>query len=233
MFKFVHAADVHLDSPLRGLERYETAPAEALRNASRRALENLVRLALDEGAAFVLLAGDLYDGDWRDYNTGLFFTRQVARLREGGVPVFLAAGNHDAHSRITKALRLPDNAHVFSSKKPETRRLEALGVAVHGQSYAAPEVKDNLAAGFPDALPGLFNVGLLHTALDGRPGHAPYAPCTVDQLRSKGYRYWALGHVHQAEEVSRSPHVVFPGCVQGRHARETGPKGCRLVAVDG
>ena len=91
---------------------------------------------------------------------------------------------------------------------------------------------DNLAAGYPAAQPGLFNIGLLHTSLDGREGHATYAPCKLDDLRAKGYQYWALGHVHAREVVSTDPWVVFPGCLQGRHARETGPKGCCLFTVE-
>ncbi len=118
--KFIHAADVHLDSPLHGLERYEGAPVAEMRGATRRALENLVDLCRDERADFLLLAGDLYDGDWRDFGTGLFFAAQMVRLREAGVRVFVVRGNHDAASRITRSLRLPDNVHVFASRRPET-----------------------------------------------------------------------------------------------------------------
>src|SRR5579871_3194987 len=103
MFKFLHAADVHLDSPLRGLEQYESAPVERIRQATRRALENLVRLAIEEKVAFVLLAGDLYDGDWRDYQTGLFLAKQMGRLREAGIRVFLISGNHDAENKMTRS----------------------------------------------------------------------------------------------------------------------------------
>src|SRR5690349_16787907 len=102
MFKFLHAADVHLDSPLKGLARYEGAPADEIRGATRRAFDNLVELAIQEEAAFLLLAGDLYDGDWKDYNTGLFFVSRMRRLEEAGIPVFLISGNHDAASQITR-----------------------------------------------------------------------------------------------------------------------------------
>jgi exonuclease SbcD len=231
VFKFLHAADVHLDSPLRGLERYEGAPVEAIRGATRKALENLVDLGLEEKVAFVLLAGDLYDGDWKDYNTGLFFAAQMRRLEEAGIPVFLLSGNHDAASQISRVLRPPGNVRVFSTKKPETVVLDDLEVALHGQGFASAAVSDDLAALYPPAVPHRFNVGLLHTSLDGRPGHASYAPCTVDGLRSKGYQYWALGHVHEREVVCRDPWIVFPGVLQGRHARETGPKGATLVTV--
>jgi DNA repair exonuclease SbcCD nuclease subunit len=232
MLKFLHAADVHLDSPLRGLERYEGAPVEEIRSATRRAFENLVALAIEEEVAFVLLAGDLYDGDWKDYNTGLFFAAQMARLQEAGVRAFLIAGNHDAASQITKVLRPPANVKVFSTKRPETEILEDLGVAIHGQGFAQAAVSEDLAAGYPPPVPHLFNIGLLHTSLDGRPGHDSYAPCTVDGLRSRGYQYWALGHVHEREVVAEEPWIVFPGNVQGRHARETGAKGATLVTVD-
>lgn len=231
MIKFLHAADVHLDSPLKGLERYDGAPVEEIRGATRRAFENLVDLALAEEVAFLLLAGDLYDGDWKDYNTGLFFAAQMRRLEEAGIPVFVISGNHDAASQISKVLRPPGNVRVLSTRKPETVVLEELEVAIHGQGFASAAVSDDLAAGYPPAVPHLFNIGLLHTSLDGRPGHAPYAPCTVDGLRSRGYQYWALGHVHQREVVSRDPWIVFPGALQGRHARETGAKGATLVTV--
>ncbi len=232
MPKFLHAADVHLDSPLRGLERYEGAPVEEIRGATRRAFENLVALAIEEEVAFVLLAGDLYDGDWKDYNTGLFFAAQMARLEEAGIRAFVVAGNHDAASQITKVLRPPANVKIFSSKRPETVVLEDLGIAIHGQGFAHAVVAEDLSAGYPAAVPHLFNIGLLHTSLDGRPGHASYAPCTVDGLRSRGYQYWALGHVHEREVVASDPWIVFPGNLQGRHAREAGAKGATLVTVD-
>jgi DNA repair protein SbcD/Mre11 len=231
--KFLHAADIHLDSPLRGLERYEGAPAAEIRGATRRAFERLVDLAIEEEVAFVLLAGDLYDGDWKDYNTGLFFIAQMNRLREADIRAFLIAGNHDAASQITRVLRPPDNVKVFSTKRPETVVLDDLGAALHGQGFASAVVTDDLAAGYPAAVPHLFNIGLLHTSLDGREGHASYSPCSVDVLRARGYQYWALGHVHVREVVSRDPWIVFPGNLQGRHARETGGKGATLVTVDG
>ncbi|HEV3260722.1 MAG TPA: DNA repair exonuclease, partial [Gemmataceae bacterium] len=124
MLKYLHAADIHLDSPLRGLEQYEGAPIQQVRGATRRALESLVQLALDEKVDFVLLAGDLYDGDWRDFHTGLFLVRQMARLHEARIPVFSLAGNHDAANKMTRSLSLPDNMTTLSTKKPETRVLD-------------------------------------------------------------------------------------------------------------
>jgi exonuclease SbcD len=232
MFTFIHAADIHLDSPLLKLDAYEGAPVEEFRRATRRALENLVQTALSEKVDFVLVAGDLFDGDWKDYNTGLHLVSQMSRLREAGIPAYVIAGNHDAASKITKNLRFPENVTLFPTDRPATVRLERLGVAVHGQSFASPTVRKNLARGYPAAVGGCYNIGLLHTSATGREGHEPYAPCTLEDLAAKGYDYWALGHVHQREVLSEDPYVVFPGNVQGRHVRETGPKGCYLVSVD-
>ncbi|MBX3197158.1 MAG: DNA repair exonuclease [Labilithrix sp.] len=231
--KIVHAADLHIDSPLRGLDRYEGAPASRLRGATRRALENLVALCIDERADVLLLAGDVFDGSWKDYSTGLFFAAEMARLREANVPVVIVRGNHDAASSVVKALRLPENVRELSSRKPETYELPGVGIAVHGQSFSQRVTSEDLAARYPDRVPGVFNVGLLHTSIDGREGHEPYAPTSVETMRSKGYDYWALGHVHAREIVSTEPYIVYPGNLQGRHARETGPKGASVVTVEG
>lgn len=232
MFTFLHAADIHLDSPLRGLEGYADAPVEQLRAATRRAFDNLIELAIEEQAAFVLLAGDIYDGEWKDYNTGLFFIDRISRLRNKNIRVFMVSGNHDAASQISKGLRLPDNVHLFSVQQPETVIIEPLGVAVHGQGYHTRALTENLARNFPQALPHYLNIGLLHTSLTGRQGHEPYAPCSLDDLRARGYDYWALGHVHKREEVEQYPRIVFPGNIQGRHVHESGAKGATLVRVE-
>ena len=231
-FKFIIAADVHLDSPMQGLSRYEGAPLDVLRGATREAFGNLISLAMEEKVAFLLLSGDLYDGDWRDYHTGLFLVQQLSRLREAGIKAYVIYGNHDAESRITKSLRFPDNVTVLSTKSPETITVEEFGVAIHGQGFPKRDVIESLAEQYPDGRKGFFNIGMLHTALTGAEGHAPYAPCTLGTLRSKGYDVWALGHVHARKVHSEDPLILFPGNIQGRHARETGPKGCSLVSVE-
>jgi exonuclease SbcD len=232
MLKFLHAADIHLDSSLKGLDAYEGAPADAIRLASRRALQNLVQLAIDERVNFVLISGDLYDGSWPDYNTGLFFVGQAVRLRDAGIPLFLIAGNHDAAQKMTKKLRLPENVTLFPYERPDTVELTELGVAIHGQSFATQAVLEDLSANYPPPRSGLFNIGMLHTCATGREGHDSYAPCTLEGLRRKEYQYWALGHVHQREILCSRSNIVFPGNLQGRHIRETGPKGAYLVQVN-
>lgn len=231
--RFIHAADLHIDSPLRGLSRYQGAPLDRLRGATRRALERLVELAIEQQVNFVLIAGDLYDRDWQDFHTGLFVREQIVRLGRVGIKVFIVQGNHDAQSHMTRQIPWPENVKVFSSRTAETVRLEALGVAIHGHSFPNREVNENLAKNYPPAVPGCFNIGLLHTSLTGADGHDTYAPASLADLKSRNYDYWALGHIHARQVVCEVPRVVFPGNLQGRHARETGAKGCELVTVEG
>jgi DNA repair protein SbcD/Mre11 len=231
--KLVHAADLHLDSALHGLARYESAPAEEIRGATRRAFTNLVTLCLEERATLLVISGDLFDGDWRDISTGLFFSAQLSKLCEAGVEVVWIRGNHDAVSQIRRSVRLPEPVIELAATQAETRVFEALGVAVHGQSFGKRDVTEDLAAGYPARVAGALNVGLLHTALDGRSGHDRYAPCRIETLVNRGYEYWALGHVHQREVVHADPYVVFPGNLQGRHARELGEKGATVVTFEG
>lgn len=230
-FRFLHAADIHLDSPLRGLSKVEGFAADRVRQAPREALSNLVTTAIERDADFMVIAGDLYDGDWRDFNTGLFFVKEMARLTNAGIRVFVLYGNHDAESRLTKSLTLPEGVRVFSSRKPETIHLEGHGVVLHGQSFHHAETRDDLSKDYATPVKGAFNIGVLHTALGGTEGHANYAPCSLGDLVAKGYDYWALGHVHKGGILNEHPHIVFPGNLQGRHVRESGAKGARLVTV--
>lgn len=237
-FRFIHAADIHIDSPLRGLEAYEGAPVERLRRATRDAFENLIRLAIDEEVAFVVIAGDLFDGKWPNMETGLWTARQFRQLEQQNIPVLLLRGNHDAESKVRQAVSWPKNVFEFSTRRPETIQSEKIGlpagirVALHGQGFSKPDVNDDLAADYPDAVPGHFNIGVLHTSLIGHPAHDPYAPTSLDVLHGRGYDYWALGHIHLRETHSESPYVAFSGNSQGRHINETGARGCLLVSVD-
>lgn len=228
--KFLHAADIHLDSPLAGLRDRADLPPDLVRHCTRRAFAAMIDLAIAEDVAFVVIAGDLYDGDWKDFSTGLFFAEQMRRLRR---PCFLLRGNHDARSVITRNLTSPDNVFEFSSRTCTTFERPDLGVALHGHSFPQRAVPEDLSAGYPHPITGLLNIGVLHTSADD-PGvvHDVYAPCNVAALTLKGYDYWALGHIHMRRVLSERPWIVFPGNLQGRHAKETGPKGCSLVTVE-
>ncbi len=231
--RFIHAADIHLDSPLVGLSAYAEAPVQLLRNATRRAFEKLVDEAISLEVDFLVIAGDLYDGNWKDFNTGIFFIKQMGRLQNKGIPVYLLFGNHDAESEMTKSLALPSNVHVFPSNKASSFLLPDLQVALHGRSFKTAATTDNLALHYPAAHSAWLNIGVLHTALEGNAAHANYAPCSLAQLQSHGYQYWALGHVHEVQIWHGETVVAFPGNLQGRHIREQGPRGALLVSAEG
>lgn len=231
--KLLHCADLHIDSPMVGLTRYEGAPVERMRGATRRAVEAMVRVALDEQVDAVLVGGDVFDGRWKDANTGLWWNRQLGHLVEAGIAVYLVHGNHDADSIITRRIKPPPGVHVFGVDAPTTVHAPDLPLAVHGQSYATAATTADLAAGYPAPVPGVVNVGLLHTSLDGRPGHAPYAPSTPAGLAARGYALWALGHVHTREHLEiDGSHLLFPGNTQARHAGEPGAKSVSIIHTD-
>lgn len=229
---FIHAADIHLDSPLSGLSRRDEDFSRLVRGATRRAFSNVVDLAIEEGAALVVIAGDLYDGTWKDQSTGQFAIAQLARLSRAGIRAVIAFGNHDAESRVTRHLTPPDGVYKLKSARCETVLFEDLGVAVHGRSYKEAATTENIASTYCPPVKDMFNIALLHTALDGHEGHMNYAPCSLGELQAAGHQYWALGHVHDMAIRSEHPHVVFPGNTQGRHVRETGPKGAMVVRVE-
>ena len=229
----VHAADIHLDSPLRGLGRLSDDDlANRLRRATRSAFDNLIGHCLKTTPDALILAGDLYDGDWRDYSTGVYFTDRMRDLDDAGIPVVLVQGNHDAESVISRSLTLPPNVTRLRTDRPETKVLQDAGLAVHGQGFATKAVSANLAVDYPAPIPGLINVGVLHTSVQGYANHDPYAPCSVAELIGRGYEYFALGHIHTRQVLAGGrTTVAFSGNLQGRHPRELGPKGALDVRL--
>lgn len=231
--KILHTADLHIDSPMGTLDTYEGAPVEQMRSATRRAVDALVDLAIAEHVDVVTIGGDIFDGQWRDINTGLWWNARLERLVEAGIEVFVVHGNHDAESLLTQRIAAPEGVHVFPSDAPASIASKRVPLVVHGQSYADRAVSEDLAAAFPMAVPGLINVGLLHTSLDGRPNYATYAPTTLETLRSKEYALWGLGHVHERERPETDgTYVLFPGNTLGRSIREVGPRSVSLVTTD-
>jgi DNA repair exonuclease SbcCD nuclease subunit len=229
--KFIHCADVHLDTPLQGLVKYSGAPVHEIRNATRRAFEKVLATAIEEEVDFLVIAGDLYDTGLKSFESALFFNKQMVQLNEAAIQVYLVYGNHDAASKLTKQLRPPANVHVLRTNEPQTILDDNLGIAIHGQSFATPEITENLAANYPAPISDRFNIGVLHTNLGGFSDHANYAPCSLEDLKNKGYQYWALGHVHNRHILCTDPYIVYPGNIQGRHGKEQGEKSSELVTV--
>jgi DNA repair protein SbcD/Mre11 len=234
-FRFVHTADIHLDSPLRTLALRNPELAELIGSATRRAFTAIVDLCLDERVDALLLSGDLYDGEQTSMKTARFLAGELRRLHEGGVRTFVVRGNHDALSRITRELILPPSVKVFGGRA-ETVAVDAAGldILIHGLSFSQPQAPDSLLPKYRPPQAGAVNIALMHTSLAGAAGHDVYAPCSPADLFSAGFDYWALGHVHKrgipkTGEGGRA--VVMPGMPQGRDINEGGRKSATLVTV--
>jgi len=230
--RLLHTADLHLDSPLRSLALRDDRLRGAVETASRDALSRLVDTAIEEGVRAVLIAGDLFDGRERSARTAAFLVSAFDRLGSAGIGVFAIRGNHDAENPISGAVDMPANVHVFDGRGGKAQLGEE-NVWIHGVSFRDRHAPESLLPKFGPPVPGAVNVGLLHTSLAGAPGHDPYAPCTVAELRAHGFDYWALGHVHARTVHAERPFVVMPGMPQGRDMGETGPKSATLIEIAG
>lgn len=238
-YRFIHAADIHLDSPLRSLALRNLELATLIGNATRRAFEKIIDLALSERVNALLIAGDLYDGEQTSMKTARFLAEQLRRLDQAGIDVFVIRGNHDAMSKITKELILPERVQIFDRKASAitvTAPDHDQPVVFHGLSFAKPHAQDSLLPQYALPVAGAINIGLMHTSLNGAEGHDLYAPVSVGDLQSHGFHYWALGHIHKrAVYMPTSEYnstVVMAGNPQGRDINEAGAKSVTLVTID-
>ncbi|UCI10638.1 metallophosphoesterase family protein [Mesorhizobium sp. B1-1-8] len=231
-FRFVHTADIHLDSPLRSLALRNSELADLIGDASRQAFSSIVDLCLAERVDALVIAGDLYDGDQTSMKTARFLASQMTRLHQAGVRVYMIRGNHDAMSRISKQLVLPDTVTIFGGRAQAVVQSGAgVDVVFHGLSFANPKAPESLLPKYAGPQEGAANVGIMHTSLAGSPGHDSYAPCSVADLHRHGFEYWALGHIHVRQVYFGASTLVMPGIPQGRDINEAGEKSVTLVTV--
>lgn len=231
-FRFIHTADLHLDAPLKALALRDPDLARAVGVASRTALSRIVDLCIDEAVAFLLIAGDLWDGENSSTKTPRFLKQELLRLNAAGIFCFIIRGNHDALARQTGELDLPENTGLFGGRV-STMQLEIDGhrIAIHGLSFREPYAPESLLPRYLAPNAGAFNIGMMHTSLNGSPGHDNYAPCSLSDLDAHGYDYWALGHIHRHAEYVGQATIVMPGIPQGRDIGEAGATSVTLVHV--
>ena len=230
-FRFVHTADLHLDSPLQSLAMRDSNLRNLIDGATRRALSQLVDVCIGESVDALIIAGDLYDGQQKSVKTAAAFSSEMRRLEASNIPVFLIKGNHDARSELTRDLQLPDNVHYFDGRGTPYKLGE--DAAIHGVSFAKPHCHDSLYPKYRPAIDDRYNIGIMHTSLAGSDVHDAYAPCSIEDLKNHGFDYWALGHIHKRQVYSETPAVVMPGIPQGRDIGESGPRSITLVTLDG
>ena len=231
---FIHAADLHLDSPFVGLKQMPDPILGELRAASFRAFQHIIREAIIRKVDFILLAGDLYDGANRNLRTQILFRKEMERLQQHDIQVYIIHGNHDHLGGDWISLQQPDNVHVFGSEcevkeytKQETK------VFIYGYSYPSQRVVDRIIKSYHKKEGADYHIGMLHGNVEGESEHSSYAPFSVEELVEKEFDYWALGHIHKRQELLGSPPIIYPGNTQGRHRKESGLKGCYYVSLSG
>ncbi|SDO29781.1 DNA repair exonuclease SbcCD nuclease subunit [Paenibacillus sp. yr247] len=231
--RFMHAADLHLDSPFKGMSALPERVHERMRESTFGALKELVALAIQEQVDFVLISGDVYDLSDRSLRAQIRFQKALEQLAAQEIPTYVIHGNHDPEDGRAAKLVWPAAVHFFACDQVETINVDkpnrGVIAQIHGISYRSSAVTDNLAVKFRAGQENVYQIGLLHTNVDGDPGHDNYAPCSKQDLLRAGMNYWALGHVHTRNVLHEQPTIVYPGNLQGRSIRETGPRGCYIV----
>lgn len=227
---FIHVADIHLGSPLVASSEEKQ---KEINSAIEESLNKVVELAIDNSVDFVVIAGDLFDGSITNASLAAKFIKIMQPLTNHKIPSYIIWGNHDAEGKHNLSFSDSEYIHFFKASSPHTFLINEKHIALHGQSFASQVVKENLAINYPKKIEGAYNIGVLHTSLDGREGHDTYAPCSLQDLKNKEYDYWALGHIHKREIVNdHRPTVIYSGNLQGRHIKEDNDKGCYLVNID-
>ncbi|WP_212950891.1 metallophosphoesterase family protein [Siminovitchia terrae] len=232
--RFIHTADLHLDSPFLGLNKLPDKLFSRLQESTFSALERIVDTAIEKSVDFVLFVGDLFDGEDRSIKAQARLRKQLKRLEEEDIFAFITYGNHDHLAGDWVKLDMPDNVYVFN-ESPEAFLFTAKnGVTVHVYGFSYPE-RHVLTRKIDEyeKVPGAdLHIAMLHGSEDGHSGsHQPYAPFTIRELKEKAMDYWALGHIHKSRVLHSDPYIVYPGNTQGRHRKEEGEKGCYFVTM--
>lgn len=223
MIKFLHAADLHLDSPFSAL-----APEQAAaRRQTQRALPmQILELADTHDCDLVLLAGDLFDSASVDPDTVRALLRACSACR---AEIFIAPGNHDFctsaspyHTEVW-----PENVHIFTSHTIDCVELPRLGCRVFGAAFTA-STAPALLDGFHAPRDGTLNLMVLHG--DAVTAASPYNAISQSQIAASGLDYLALGHIHAQSGLLRAGDTAYawPGCPMGRGFDELGQKGVYL-----
>jgi len=212
------SADIHLGSPIRSVALRNPDLGDRLKQGSRDTFAEIVDLAILEQVDALVLAGDIFDNGYPDLKSRAFLIAQLSRASEAGVPTVLIRGNHDALLDHRAHGDLGPNIHLLHKCAPT---IEIGDTVFHGLSFDAAHVAKSFLPDYPRPVPGKRNVGLMHTSLDGAPGHDPYAPCAERDLMAHGFDLWCLGHIHAPfERVDGPVLAVMPGIPQPRHFGE-------------
>lgn len=235
MIRFIHAADLHLDTPFYGLQEISKDLSNLMRQAPFQSLKKIIDTAIEREVDFVLLSGDLYNTQKINIKAQSIFIKEIKRLKKEEIKVFLIRGNHDFLSKENKklTLQLPDNVYLYSEEVQThiIKTKENKKVAVSAFSYENQWIRERKIKEYPDRMEEVdMHIGMLHGEMvQAEQGSGNYAPFSLSELKEKNYDYWALGHIHQKQKVSTLPLAYYPGNIQGLHKNERGEKGCLVL----
>ncbi|MFC0189842.1 exonuclease SbcCD subunit D [Fictibacillus aquaticus] len=235
MITFIHCADLHLDSPFKGLKGLPKSIFDRLQESTFASFSRLTDAAIEEKVDFMLIVGDVFDGDMRSLKAQFRFNKEMEKLNKYGITVFVSHGNHDHLGGQWTDLDWPENVIFFAGNNVQQVPFIKNGVTaalIHGFSYETKAVEENRTSQYPVKAGDVHHIGMLHGQAAGYTGHDPYAPFLLQELISKNYDYWALGHIHKRSELSLQPPVCYSGNIQGRHKNETGEKGAYVVTLN-
>ncbi|RDW18180.1 DNA repair exonuclease [Oceanobacillus arenosus] len=232
---FIHAADLHLDSPFKGLTSTPEGIFKEIRESTFTAMERLATAAIDKQVDFVLVVGDLFDNEKQSLKAQVRLRRAFEKLNHHGINVYLSYGNHDFINGNRYPIEYPENVYIFPDEKVASFIYEKDGVSIaeiYGFSYENRAVLDSKATEYKINHPHIpFHIAMLHGSIQSNTEHDVYAPFQLGDLREENFDYWALGHIHKREILKEAPNIVYPGNIQGRNRKETGEKGCYHVVL--
>ncbi|KDE87082.1 metallophosphatase [Oenococcus oeni] len=234
--KFIHAADTHLGNPISGIDRKINLPEEVKKQialATFTAFSNVIKLAVDRHVDFVLFPGDLFDSSQQSAYLYNFLNQQFQNLKEAGIEAFISFGNHDFQSDVENDFIWPENVHAFPKSKAKTffhDSWDGKRVAITGTSFAVRNPQESLVPLYPSRdQSATYQIGMYHGS-QGNSSANNYAPFSVGDLQALNYDYWALGHIHVRQVLSKNPAIVYSGDPQGLDLTETGEKGVYFVS---
>lgn len=232
--RFIHCADLHLDSPFQGFYDLPDSILTHVRESTFEAFHHVIDKAIEHKVDFVLFAGDIFDQDGRSLRAQIRFKKGLEKLNEKGIHAYVSFGNHDHLDGSFFPVTYPQNVHIFNRETVDTLPFykgEEKVAQIHGFSYEKRAVRDSKIDEYPTPSKDVYHIGMLHGSIASNTDHDVYAPFRLEELVSKGYDYWALGHIHKKEVLHEEPHVVYSGNIQGRHRNESGDRGCYLVEL--
>lgn len=234
MVRFMHAADLHLDQTFHHIASQNEELYKQLNHATEDSFERLIDIAINEKIDFLLISGDIFNGERASLQAQFRFNEGMKRLSDHDILVYMIYGNHDYIKDAKHRLALPDNVYTFGEEVETIRETLKTGevVAISGFSYMSRWIDHSMVPEFPQRDANVdFHIGLYHGEQAKNDSQNRYAPFTISELREKGYDYWALGHIHLRQQLSANPPMLYPGNLQGSSFKEQGPKGALLVSI--